>query len=500
MTNKTFMTTRKRNDTPALADLEGATNPMPAPGPYPPPGTPARVRTTIDYERPIETDNYSEELRDLAASEYSTEELPEPSPLDPYTEFVNAWRKFVGYPLKIVRLPDPAHKRMPGNTYSSPCFELTMLSDVPFDPNNLTGMLQVINNNSGGVFRVFLTDEVGTPIPGARLDRLVIADPPKQYNQQRQQRQYPGDAYDYDIDAGYGYRRQRELPAPAPPPKSETELYIEQMQRELFQKVMMRALDPPAPPTPDPLAGLPADTRLALGLLEKGDMLETAVSRIANLAQAPDRIESATWKDKLADAGIQLVTHNPQIITTVTDIISRATVALASAFAPRLQQSQVVNEPIPVQHAPAQRVPAPSLPYQGGRIEPLPPQMVNGLPETPQPEDDGLDAAEDAEIDMMEEIVKLLLSEKPLSLTDPVILDIKASYPEIFEKALAGIAATPSMIIIQYLCARSDFCADLFNSQRNGAYLRQRLEEFKGLLTGNASQAENTDDTAPETA
>lgn len=495
------MTTRTRKNEPGLADLEGATNPADIPSVMPPPGVEGTFETRVRYQRminPNEAGNYSDELRGLAADEY--EDLPEPSPQDPYTEFVNTWRKYHGYPLKIVRLPDPADKRMPGHTYNSPCFELTMLSDMPFDPNNLIGMLQVINNNSGGVFRIFLTGEAGTPVPGARLDRLVVADPPRQYSQQR-----PRQTDDYDFERERYYRREREpQPPPAlPPQKSETEIYIEQMQRELFQKVMMRALDPPTPVAIDPLSTIPEGDRLALSLLRQGDLLPTLVERISSLAQAPDRIESATWKDKLADASIQLVTHNPRIVATITDIISRATVAFATAFAPRAQQSQVVAEPIVIQHPPAQRVPAPQLPYQGGRVEPLTsssPQALDGLPETNQPIDDGLDVDEDAEIDMMEEIVKLLLSEKPLDLQDPIILDIREAYPKIFDTAMAGLATMPSATIIQYLCAKSDFCADLFNSQRNGLYLKQRLEELKTLLGQpiNAAQAtnENTADEA----
>lgn len=489
MTTRNRTASRMANSAPNLADLENANDPTEAPGIMPPPGIVAAVHTNVRYQRvitPNESGNYSDELRDLAGSEYDGEELPEPVPQDPYTEFVNTWRKYHGYPLKIVRLPDPADKRMPGHTYNSPCFELTLLSDMPFDANNLIGMLQVINNNSGGVFRVFLTDEIGRPIPGARLDRLVVADPPKQYNQrynQQSQRQFDPDYDGYDERERY-YRRERQTP-PTPPETSEGNKRLEQLKDNLFEKLLNRALDPPVQPVPDPLSTLSPDDRLALGLLQRGDILETAVSRIANLAQAPDRIESSTWKDKLADAGLQLVTNNPQIITSATDIISRATVAitsaLANAFASRGQTGQqIVNEPIPVtQHAPAQRVPAPRLtPHLA---PPLTPQGVNGLPETPQPEDEGLDE-EEAEIDMIEEVVKLLLSEKPLSLDDPVVLDISEAYPEAFQRIMLAVASIPSTTLIQIICGKSDFCADLFNSQRNGPYLRQRLEELKTLL------------------
>jgi hypothetical protein len=348
-----------------------------------------------------------------------------------------------------------------------------MLSDMPFDPNNLIGMLQVINNNSGGVFRVFLTDEYGRAISGARLDRLVIADPPKQYNPRATQQET-----DYERDERYYRRREREQPAPAPPVKSEMELHIENMQRQLFEKVMMRALDPPPPPTLDPLNSLSEPDRLALSLLKQGDLLSSVVERISSLAQAPERIEASTWKDKLAEAGVNLVTQNPAIITTLTDIISRATVAVASAFAPGRNNGQVISEPIPV----GQPVHAPPAQRAAPQMRPAPPQAeVNtGLPEVPQPEED--DDLEQAEIDMMEEITKLLLSDKPLSFTDPAILDIRETYPDLFDKAMQGLAAMPSMVIIQYLCSKSDFCADVFNSPRNGPHLKARLEELKTLI------------------
>ena len=473
-------TRRSQSNAPNLLDLEQSSNPVETPGIMPPPGVKANVETRVRYERMIdpEASEYSDNLRELAGEEFDNNELPEPTPQDPYSEFLYTWQRYTGYPLKIVRMADPATRRMPGQTYNRPCFEMEILSDTPFDPNNLTGMLQVINGNSGGVFRVWLTDETGHPIPGARLDRLVVADPPKQYNQ-REQRHTP---YYTEEEAHKLFYRRESQTAPAPPQKSENELFIEQMQRDLFQKVMMRALDPPPPPVTDPLNSLPESDRLALSLLKQGDLLSSVVERIASLAQAPERIESSTWKDKLAEAGVNLVTQNPQIITTVTDIISRATVAFASALAPRNNQ-QVVSEPIPVQ--PIHRPPAQRSAPQIHSASAQPRASINtDLPEAPVPEEE--DDLEQDEIDMMEELTKLLLSDKPLSFNDPAILDIRATYPEIFDKALAGIAATPSMMIIQYLCGKSEFCADMFMSPRNGPHLKARLEELK-LLIKNSS-------------
>ncbi len=474
--------TRTPPESPSLSDLENANDPVTTPGIMPPPGVQARVRTQIDYNRVIDPDDvqpagggYSDDLRGLAAEEFDDGALPPPVPLDPFSEFIETYNRFIGYSLKIVRLPDPATRRTPGHTYNRPCFELEILSDTPFDPNNLTGMLQVVNGNSGGVFRIWLTDENGQRIPGAQLDRLVIADPPKQYNQQSQRRAHADDYDDEDRERYYRRREREPVAAPALPVKSEMELHIEQMQRDLFQKVMMRALDPPAAPAIDPMSLVPEQDRLALSLLKQGDLLPTLVERISSLTQAPDRMESATWKDKFADAAVNLVTHNPQIVTTVTDIISRATIALATAFAPRGNQQTIAAEPIPIQHPPAQRA-AQALPPR----PPRPLQGVNGLSETPQLEDD--DNLEEDEIEMMEDVTKLLLSDKPLSFSDSVIVDLREAYPVMFDKAMQGIAAMPSMMVIQYLCSKSDFCADMFNSPRHGGYLKQRLEELKTLI------------------
>lgn len=486
------MTTRRRNtDTPGLADLEGAASPAEAPGIMPPPGTEAQIETKVRYNRTIvePEEFYSRELRELAAGEDSDNNLPTPAPqTDPLTEFCTTWHNFAGYSLRVVRLPDPANKRMPGQAYNNTCLEVTALGSLPFDPDNIVPTLQLINGNSGGAFRLFLSDENGQPIPGARLDRILIPDPPKPYNDRLRT-----ELADFYPQPFYQRHQREPQPTPAPPPqKSESEQRLDSLKDSLFEKLLIRALDPPTPPTPDPLSALSPEDRLALGLLQRGDVLENAVTRIANLAQAPDRMESATWKDKLADAGIQLVTHNPQVVATATDILSRLVMALASAFAPRgTQPTEIAAQPIPVQHPQPQRV-TPQIP------RPVPPaQAITGLPETPQPEDEHLDDNED-EIDLVEDIVKLLLSDKPLSLDDPLISELQADYPEIFGQVMLGISQMQSITIIQYVCGKSDFCADLFNSQRNGPYLRQRLEEFKRLLIQPAPPVANdTSSTAP---
>src|SRR6267142_30654 len=171
---------------PSLEQLEAANDETP------PVGIPPNADVTVRFKQPVDPNalgrtpgsTYDRELQEIAA-----EEFPDEPPPDPLTEFTNEWRNYIGYPLKIVRLPDPAVRRIPGSTYNRPCFELEQLSDMPFEPVNIVGALQIVNGNSGGVFRIWLTDETGASIPGARLDRIVIADPPKQYGRE-QRRDY----------------------------------------------------------------------------------------------------------------------------------------------------------------------------------------------------------------------------------------------------------------------------------------------------------------------
>jgi hypothetical protein len=205
------MRTSNRKNTPELADLEGASNPADIPGTMPPPGTPASVETKIRYDTNVNpnpaANRYSNDLRELAANEFDDDddERPLPVPNDPLTDFCDHWREYVGYPLKVVRHPDPAVRRIPGQTYNRPCFEIESLGSTPFDPVNLVSTLQLVNGNSGGAFRLFLTDEYGSIVEGARLERIVIPDPPRNMPadfEERQERRYR--------------RELRENPAPAP--------------------------------------------------------------------------------------------------------------------------------------------------------------------------------------------------------------------------------------------------------------------------------------------
>lgn len=468
--------TRRNSNTPNLADLEGANEPIDTPPMMPPPGTPAKARTIFDWQANIDPNQvpgqarYSDELRELAASEFAA--MPE-LPLDPLSAFCEQWHDYAGCSLIVTRHPDPVHKRPAGRQYNIPSFEIENIGSMPFDPINIVSDLQAFNGNSGGVFRLFLRDYNNQRI--ASLDRVVIPDPPNERLNASRRRDN-----DYDNE----HSRYREpVSAPAPSPKSDDEIMLANAKNQLFTTALARALEPPKPAEPvNPLTQLSAEDQLAFGLLKQGNTLQTVIEKIATITNQPDRIDPApTWKDKGMDAAIQLVTQNPAIIAQVTDIATRALTALVTAFAPRA--SQVINEPLPahiqtVQHRPPAQRTTPVL-QPALQSAPVSPQAVSGLPETNQPEDDPFDD-DDPELIMLEEITKLLLSTKPLSLSDPVILDLQTEYPQQFATALGAIAAMPSGFVINYICRKSEFAADMFES--HGPHLQKRLEELKALI------------------
>lgn len=485
----------KRNTpTPQLSDFEPHDeNPIDIPAVMPK-GVEATVDTRVRYNTRVDPANvptqprYSNDLRDLATQELDSEQLSAPS--DPLTEFCEAWADYANYELTITRLPDPPMRRRPGQEYNRPCFELENLGNIPFAPSNIVYDLQLVNGNSGGAFRLFLHNNDGTVI--ARLDRVVIPDPPREQPRRKHAR--------YDDDDNY-QPRYREIPvAPEPPVKSDSELFIEQMQRDLFQKAVTNALNPPPPPPPpNPLSLLDSEEQLAYGLLKNSNVLNGVVERLAQVASGPERAEVIpTWKDKIAEAGLELVTKNPQVIAQATDIATRALTALVTAFAPR----PVINQPIPVyQPAPIQRPPAqranPAIqappppqppPYNWQQTDP------GSLPETPQPEDDP-DFDDDPELIMLEELTKLMLTTKPLSLDDPVIIDLREAYPQHFQLACNAIAAYPAPMLIRLIGAKSDWAADMFANEITGAHLRSRLDELKALLSLPPTELTETNDT-----
>ena len=455
-----------------LADLEGNADAVEAPGLMPPPGVEAAVETKIRYNRtiqPAEDDprnsQYSDDLRDLATEEL--DDLPEPETSDPCSEFLSRYQRFSGYYLRVIRLPDPAANLMPGNGFNRSCREITQLGTTTFEPLAFEQSLQILSGNSGGVFRVWLLDVDGTPIPGARLDRVVINDPPKQLRR--------GPYYDEEETRERFYRPQSQAaPAqpPTPPEKSDFEKRMENLQATLLERALTNAMNPNRPEPQNAMS----DNQLAAALIEKGDLLPKLVDRITSLAQAPDKLEQpSTWKDKLGDAAIELVTHNPQLIERTTDLVTRAAYAITNALVAGFGQRQPVNS------APVYQ-PAPLPPAPQAQPQPRQPQAVNGLPETDQPIDHDLDSDEDEEVDMIEDITKLLMGSDPLSLDDPIVLELREDYPAKFDLALKGIVAMPPQSVLAYIASKSDFAASMISGPVTGPHLRARLMELRALI------------------
>lgn len=460
--------TMRRQTKPSLENLEAATSddkPLAIP-----PG--ARVR--VDFDAPVDTSTllandsqYPDELARLAASELSDTDAPP----DPLTDFCSEWSDYAGCIMRVTRLADPAARRMPGQTYNRQCLEVESLGDTPFDPVNLQGTLQLINGNSGGVFRIWLIGEDSRPISGAFLNRLAIGDPPKQYN--------PATA----MQPPY-YQQQ---PPPPKPEPSALEIRMQQLQERLLENALTRLMTPPPDPQPQPPASTISDEdRLTLLLVKEGNLLPTVVGKLATLAGAPEAAGTKqTWSDWLKDTGGELLRTNPEIGERITNTLANVVTLVLD----RLPGKQAEQPPQP------QR---PQLvPYSGGRVEPFTPRAdVNtGLPEVPQPDDDDDDdqpideSLEDATMIILEDLLGLLSGNEPLVPDHPVFINLARRYPVVFPQAVNLIAAQPLDAIILWVKGKSPLYANMFDSEVTGPHYRARLQELQTLCKAPAPAA-----------
>lgn len=450
------MVTRKSaNDTPPLNAEEAA--PL-----LPSPGSRVRAKTTLDYE--IDGSNNAhlfgceqgisdEDIEALAAEDIQ---------LDPLTRFCQEWANYVGYNLVIVRLPDPAARRMPGNQFRNPCFEVENLGEIPFDPSSLVATLQIVNGNSGGAFRLFLRDHNGQLIPDARLDRIVISDPARGYN-----------PTPVNTTPGVPAYPSLQNPPAKPPEKSAMELRMESLQAQLFETALTRALNPPIPP---PGSGLSDEDRLAVLLLSKGDLLGNVINKITAIAQAPDAASATPgWRERLIDASIDIATKNPVLIERVSSTIERI---VQTILPPR--QGQIINEP--VSYAPeAQPNYAPAMnpaPETNLKLETLKPETNN------DPEND------DDMADIVECIITRLGDSTPLDMRDPLFTELANEYPLKFRFICGLIAQSDLDDIIAYISDKSELYAMLLTSPATGAHYRARVQELQNLLRQAKQSAE----------
>lgn len=475
------MATRSRK----LADLEATEaldgSPTDVPGIMPPPGVNAKVRTQIEYQRMIDPEadapqqrgRYTQELEDLAE-----EEAQVLSPADPLSSFVEEWANYAGWPMKIVRLQDPAQRRMPGQTYNRPNFsDIEHLGDTVFDPINLVSTLQIYNGNSGGIFRVWLTNTDGVPVPGARLDRVAVVDPPRAMDNQRGYQNGRIERYE---------QRYNPQPQPAPAPverqKSEMEIRIEALQAQLFETAIARALaqPPPTPPPVDQYAGMSEEDRLTLMLVKHGGIMPNVLQRITSFSQSPDTaaaIEKTDWKERGVNALMSLVETNPAIVDRVSGVIER-----------------IVNKVLPDPRAPQapqfQTAPPPQ------QLQPAPPALANpSAPQAQNPEDD--EAEDDEIMAILEDLFSLLSSNKPLTANDPVFAGLARDYPVKFRMAITLIGSQSVEDIIAYLSAQNPLYDALLAGPATGPHFRARIVELKALIEASKQPQPANAETAP---
>jgi len=419
-----------------LEALEAAENP-PSPITIPP-----GAQITAKFEAPVDTDrltDYPDELRELA-TKYGDNE---PEPLDdPISEFCDTWRDYIGYPLRIIRLPDPPQRRLPGSTYNRPCFgEIEQLGETQFDPTNLIALLQVINGNSGGVFRLWLTDHSGTPLSDARLSRVVVADPPKIGN-------------------------QPVIPTltPPPPPKELTDLekQLQELQRRVWQKTLDRILEPP-PEIVNPAqntTGLSDEDRLTLLLVKEGGLLPTVVQKLATLAGAPETATvKETWQERLINAGVSLAEKNPAIVERVSNTLER-----------------IVARVLPGSTSSATEPPPPAPRYQIAQPQAIPShpsQQAHG----PQSEDND----EEDLMNITEELFTLLTSNDDLTASHPVFLQLKQEYPLRFPFYVKVIASQSLDDLIAWISDQSPLYEALLTNDTTGPRYRERLAALQKL-------------------
>lgn len=396
-----------------------------------------------------------EELAALAGEDDSNEPPP-----DEISAFCHHWQNFAGYPLSIIRLPDPPERRIAGNSYARPCFNLERLGDTTFDPSNLIGTLQFVNHNSGGVFRVWLSDYNGAAIPGARVERVAIGDPP-----QSKPALSPSPLLPVSPS-----------PVPPPPIRSAAEIELETVKNNLFSKALERALNPPtATPATGATPTLPPDQQAMLYMLGNTDFMGSMFSKLSDLAQQTAGVtKEPTIKERLIDAGLELATRNPAIVDRLSGVVERIVArVLPDPRYDGLPQTQPQQQFQPQSPPLTYQPPAPPPTQAGiGDFDP-------GLPEAP------IDTEQDDEdlMDILDSLVTLLNSDKPLTPNDPVFSELYRRYPLKYRIAIGLIASSPLPEIIEWIKETGGpLYVSLLDGPASGPFLRDRLAQLQQLI------------------
>jgi hypothetical protein len=435
-----------------------------APGIMPPSGINAKVRTQVEYQTQVDPNENRAFGRARAVPYNEPEEesaqLPDFEPPDELAEFCETWANFAGQNLEVVRLPDPPLRRRPGSEYARPCFDLERLGGMPFDPSNLVGSLQMINGNSGGAFRIWLTDSNGAiiqygPYGTARLERIVIGDPPR-------------GGFASGGGSGPGASRPFDERSNSsnvlPPPKSEFEKRMELIQERMMQRMLENLLEPPAPVTPPPPAQMSGEDQAALFLFKNTNFLSGVFEKMATVAATATEAPSANWRDRAIDAAVEIAKSNPAVVERVSETIERI---ISTIFPPR--------------HAPA---PAPQVVYHppAVRVEPQPQPPSAGpvhVPDAPEPDDEEED---DELMTIIEDLIGLLSGTEPLRHDHPLFMELAQQYPFKFKSVIRIVATQPIDEIVAWLIASGpDVAAALLESEATGPHLRKRLAELQML-------------------
>lgn len=411
------------------------------------PGTPVKARTTLDYNLNMDTEHLrpdlgKNDLEDLI--ELTDTDL---APPDALTQFCETFAHYQGYAaLHIVRLPDPGDKRQPGNRFNSPNLNTTVLGNIPFEPVTLIDSVRILNGNSGGLFRIWLSHyENNQRIPEATFDGLLISDPPRDFNAPRGPLTTQAGGYQQPDIYSSGF-----MPPPPTPVKSDADRLFERLQAQLMQRMVDQLTNPPPAAT---VNNLSADDQATLAILKNTDVLGNVIQRILTLVQAPERAVETSWKDKLADAAFTVAQNNPQIVERISETLERV---INTVLGPR-QSTQPLQQPQPVLATRA--TPAPRL----VTARPLVAAVNTGLPEVPDLPHDDPEFDEESEFEMIDALVTFLTGNEPITADNPILIQLRTEYPNHFPRAIAMIAVSPMPLIINWLKAQSQLYDSLLN-------------------------------------
>lgn len=461
---------------PRKTDLEApppTDAPADVPGPLGPQNVPADVEIKTRFRRNVNPEQYAEAPAPARASAIFDDELnrlalEEDQHLAPPSTFADFLESFSEYngraECQVVRLPDPVDKRIPGSRYARTNFtETEVLGPVPFDIATLLPSIQMLNGDSGGVFRIFLVDHEGRMIPGARLERLALPDPlgAHRHDQATQPQQQPSQPH---VEF-----RERE--------PSEAERLIQSLQTRMMQTALERAINPPVPAPASPLSTLSPDDQLAMLLLTKTDVLGSAIERISAVVSAGETSAApSTWQDKI----MEVVTHNPTIVDRVGSIADRL---LARIFGPDARFDNMAS----FTPAPVQPVRAPAQPVRAAQ----PTNLPDEAPDTTR-DDPGFDDDDAQDMKLLQDVITYLTGTDPIVRDHPIFKHLREAYPARFPFYVNMIADAPSVDVLIFGITQAYPLFDALMHSSLAPHYHNRLGELKTLCEAEVARKRGT--------